>query len=141
MKRRKIFILGDSVSIHYGPYLKKLIKHKFDYDRKRGIDEALTDLDKPIGANAGDSVMVMEYLAEEYKNNTKYEILIINCGLHDVRIDRTLNKIQVKLEDYRMNLTKLIEISISMSDKTIWVGLTPVIDEIHNSRKRRTSKI
>lgn len=135
MKKRKIFVLGDSVSIHYGPYLKSIIKHKFDYDRKRGIDEALTDLDKPIGANAGDSEMVMKYLAEENKNNTKYEILVINCGLHDVRVDRILNKIQVKLEDYKMNLTKIIELSTSMANKTIWVGLTPVIDEIHNSRK------
>ncbi|WP_264166498.1 hypothetical protein [Clostridium tagluense] len=43
------------MSIHYGPYLKNMIKHKFEYDRKRGMKQALTDLDKPIGANAGDS--------------------------------------------------------------------------------------
>ena len=135
MKKRKIFVIGDSVSIHYGPYLKKMIKHKFEYDRKRGIEEALTDLDRPIGANAGDSGMVMEYLAKEYKKNTRYEILLINCGLHDARVDRALNKIQVELEDYKMNLTKIIEISKAMANKIIWVGLTPVIDEIHNSRK------
>jgi len=85
VKKRKIFVIGDSVSIHYGPYLKKMIKHKFEYDRKRGIEDALTDLDRPIGANAGDSGMVMEYLAKEYKKNTKYEILLINCGLHDAK--------------------------------------------------------
>lgn len=34
-----------------------------------------------------------------------------------------------------MNLANIIEISKSMANKTIWVGLTPVIDEIHNSRK------
>ena len=134
MDKRKIFVIGDSVSIHYGPYLKKIIKHKFDYDRKRGIEQALTDLDSPIGANAGDSVMVMDYLAQESKRNTKYDILLINCGLHDVRIDRSLNKVQVELEEYKMNLRKIIEISKSMSNKTIWIGLTPVIDEIHNSR-------
>lgn len=59
MKKRKIFVIGDSVSIHYGPYLKKMIKHKFEYDRKRGMEDALTDLDRPIGANAGDSGVVM----------------------------------------------------------------------------------
>ena len=135
MEKRKIFVIGDSVSIHYGPYLKKMINHKFEYDRKRGIEQALTDLDRPIGANAGDSRMVMEYLAEEYQKNTKYEILLINCGLHDVRVDRASNKVQVELKEYRINLTKIIEISKSMANKTIWVGLTPVIDEIHNSRK------
>ncbi|MBU3143846.1 SGNH/GDSL hydrolase family protein [Clostridium sp. CF012] len=135
MEKQKIFVIGDSVSIHYGPYLKKLINHKFEYDRKRGIEQALTDLDKPIGANAGDSGMVMEYLEEEYKKNITYEVLLINCGLHDARVDRTLNKIQVELEEYKINLTKIIGISKTMANRIIWVGLTPVIDEIHNSRK------
>ena len=67
MERQKIFVIGDSVSIHYGPYLREMIKDKFDYDRKRGIEEALTDSDKPIGGNAGDSRMVLEYLIEEYQ--------------------------------------------------------------------------
>ena len=135
MEKQKIFVLGDSVSIHYGPYLKKMIKDKFQYDRKRGIEQALTDLDAPIGANAGDSEMVMEYLSAEYIKNTKYDILLINCGLHDARVDRSLNKIQVELDDYKMNLTKIIEMSKTMANKTIWIGLTPVIDKIHNSRK------
>jgi hypothetical protein len=72
-----------------------MLKDKFEYDIKRGIEQALTDLDRPIGANAGDSRMVMDYLAEEYEENTKYDILLINCGLHDVRRDRVLNKVQV----------------------------------------------
>ena len=135
MVKQKIFVIGDSVSIHYGPYLKNMIKHKFEYDRKRGVEEALIDLDRPVGANAGDSGMVMEYLAEEHKKNIKYEVLLINCGLHDARVDRDSNKIQVELKDYKTNLTKIIEISKTMANKTIWVGLTPVVDEIHNSRK------
>jgi hypothetical protein len=135
MEKRKIFVIGDSTSIHYGPYLKKMIKGKFEYDRKRGIEQALTDLDKSIGANAGDSGMVKAYLTEEYENHIKYDILLINCGLHDVRIDRALNKVQVELEEYKMNLTKIIEITKTMANKTIWIGSTPVIDEIHNARK------
>lgn len=135
MDKQNIFVIGDSVSIHYGPYLKKMIKHKFEYDRKRGLEQALTDLDRPIGANAGDSEMVIEYLEEEYKKNIKYDILLINCGLHDTRVDRTLYKIQVELEKYKTNLIKIIKISKSMAYKIIWVGLTPVIDDIHNSRK------
>lgn len=135
MEKRNLFIIGDSVSIHYGPYLKKMIEYKFNYDRKRGIEQALEDLDTPIGANAGDSKMVLQYLQEEYAKNTKYDILIINCGLHDVRVDRLTNKIQVELKEYEMNLSKIIEVSKSMANKTMWVGLTPVIDEIHNSRK------
>ncbi len=135
MGKHKVFVIGDSVSIHYGPYLKNMIKDKFDYDRKRGIEQALLDLDKPIGANAGDSKMIVEYLIEENKKNTVYDILLINCGLHDVRIDRYSNKIQIELEQYKKNLIRIIDIAKTMANKIIWIGLTPIIDELHNSRK------
>ena len=135
MGKRKLFVIGDSVSIHYGPYLKKMIEDKFDYDRKRGIEQASEDLDRAVGANAGDSEMILEYLIEEYHKSTKYDVLIINCGLQDIRVDRFSNRIQVKLEEYKMNLTKIIELTKSMANKIIWIGLTPVIDEIHNSRE------
>lgn len=135
IKKRSLFIIGDSVSIHYGPYLKKMTEPKFNYDRKRGVKQALEDLDKPVGANAGDSRMVLDYLTEEYNKNKRYDILLINCGLHDIRVDRNSNKIQVSLEEYKNNLTRIIEKAIKMSNKTIWIGSTPVIDRIHNSRK------
>lgn len=131
---KDIFVIGDSISIHYGPYLKELSKGKFNYDRKRG-EEALIDLDKPVGANAGDSKMVLEYLKEEKENGTSYDILLINCGLHDIRRDRISNKIQTEIDNYKSNLKNIITISKEMANKVIWITSTPVIDEIHNRRK------
>lgn len=135
LNKRNVFVIGDSVSIHYGPFLKKMIKDKFNYDRKRGIDQALVDLDNPIGANAGDSRMVLSYLHKEHDKNTKYDILLLNCGLHDIRVDRKTQKIQVGIEEYKKNLIEIIKLSRIMSNKIIWVGLTPIVDKIHNSRK------
>ncbi|KOF56954.1 hypothetical protein AGR56_10145 [Clostridium sp. DMHC 10] len=135
LNKRNIFVIGDSVSIHYGPFLNKMIKDKFNYDRKRGIDQALVDLDTPVGANAGDSRMVLSYLQEECKKNTKYDVLLLNCGLHDIRVNRETNEIQVGIEEYQENLIEIIKLSKTMSNKFIWVGLTPIIDKIHNSRK------
>lgn len=135
MEKESVFVIGDSVSIHYGPYLKENIKDKFNYDRKRGLDQALEDLDRPVGANAGDSRMVLEYLREEQEKDTKYNILLINCGLHDIRVDRESRKVQVEIEEYKLNLIKIIEIAKIVSNKVIWIGLTPVIDDIHNSRE------
>ena len=134
MDRRKVFVIGDSASMHYGSFLKKMIEDKFQYDRKRGKEQALMDLDKPIGANAGDSRMVLEYLEEEFKKNTRYDILLINCGLHDIRVDRFSNKVQIGLDEYKINLNKIMRISKEMANIIIWIGLTPIIDEIHNSR-------
>ena len=134
-KKRNVFILGDSVSIHYGPYLKEMIKGKFNYDRKRGINEALLDLDKPIGANGGDSSMVLYYLKEEKNRNVKYDILLINCGLHDIRVHRDSLENQVSEKDYSKNLYEIIQMAKDMSNEVIWITTTPIIDEIHNSRK------
>lgn len=134
-KNRSIFVIGDSISIHYGPYLKEMIKDKFNYDRKRGIKEALKDLDRPIGANAGDSGKVLEYLIEENKKNVKYDILLINCAMHDIRVDRNLLDKQVKAPEYKINLSKIIDIARNMSRQVLWVTTTPFNEKIHNSRK------
>ena len=60
--KKKVFVIGDSISIQYGPYLKKFIEGKYLYDRKRDNGEAMQDLNKPVGANGGDSRMVVDYL-------------------------------------------------------------------------------
>jgi hypothetical protein len=42
----RVFVLGDSISIHYGPHLKiALAERGWGYHRKSGTDEALVDLD------------------------------------------------------------------------------------------------
>lgn len=136
LNKRNVFVIGDSVSIHYGPFLKKMIKDKFNYDRKRGTHEALIDLDNPVGANAGDSRMVLSYLREEHDKNTKYDVLLLNCGLHDIRVNRETHEIQINIEEYKKNIIEIIKLSRIMSNKLIWIGLTPVVDKIHNSRKK-----
>ncbi|HEY5523994.1 MAG TPA: SGNH/GDSL hydrolase family protein, partial [Clostridium sp.] len=65
MKIKTVFVIGDSISLHYGPYLEKMIKDKYNYRRKIKIEDALIDLDKPVGANSGDSGMVLEYIRNE----------------------------------------------------------------------------
>jgi len=132
---RGLFVIGDSISIHYGPYLREMIKDKFTYDRKRGLEHALADLDKPVGANAGDSSMVLEYLQEEHDLGRRYDILAISCGMHDLRRDRESNMVQIEIDEYRRNLKSIVEISKKMANEVIWISLTSIIDEIHNARK------
>lgn len=134
MDKRKIFVIGDSISIHYGPYLKKAIENRFQYDRKRGLEDALRDLDRPVGANAGDSSMVLQYLKEEKVKGIKYDTLLINCGLHDIRVNRETGKYQIDIKEFQENIKEIISLAKSMCEILIWIGLTPVVDSIHNSR-------
>lgn len=131
----KVFVIGDSISIHYGPYLKNSLEGFFKYDRKRDKGEAVKDLDNPIGANGGDSGMVVDYL-KELKNNSdfKSDYLLVNCGLHDIKRKSSNDSTQISLREYKKNLQSIIEISRQMKVKLVWLSTTPVLDTIHNKR-------
>ncbi|NLF38107.1 SGNH/GDSL hydrolase family protein, partial [bacterium] len=81
-----IYILGDSISLHYGPYLKEYVRGVFAYARKEGDEEAMLNLDKPQGANGGDSSMVLAFLeGKAAHGGIKADYLLVNCGLHDIK--------------------------------------------------------
>jgi hypothetical protein len=131
---RRIFVLGDSISVHYGPYLKRMLDGRFGYDRKRGLAQALEDLDRPVGANGGDSRQVLEFLRQQSQGGIEYDILLLNCGLHDLRTDPQSGEKQVPIEEYGRNLRSILGLAQGMGVHTVWVRTTPIDDEQHNGR-------
>jgi lysophospholipase L1-like esterase len=131
----KVFVIGDSISIHYGPYLKRSLEGFFSYDRKRDKGEAVKDLDNPVGANGGDSGMVVAYL-KELKNNPdfKTDYLLVNCGLHDIKRKSPKGSTQISLKNYKENIQSIVNLSKEMKVHLVWVNSTPVVDTIHNKR-------
>jgi len=133
-----LFVIGDSISIQYGPYLEKLVAGTFAYDRKQddaGAPRASSNLDVPTGANGGDSDMVLAYL--RHRRNHKPippGLLLLNCGLHDIKTDPATGAQQVPLARYQENLRAILAEARAMDLQVIWGRTTPVIDEIHNSR-------
>jgi acetyl esterase/lipase len=134
----RLFIIGDSISIQYGPYLEKLVEGTFIYDRKRdaaGAPKATSNLDVPTGANGGDSDMVLAYLRHRREHDPiAADVLVINCGLHDIKTDPATGAIQVPLSRYEQNLRAIVEETRAMNLRLVWINTTPVIDEIHNTR-------
>lgn len=133
-KKPKIFVVGDSISMHYGSYLKKHLDGLFIYDRKGG-SEIAENLDNPAGANGGDSFMVLTYL-NELKGNQEFttDYFLINCGLHDIKRNYPTEDLQINIESYIGNLKKIIQICKTLEAKLIWVNITPVVDSIHNAK-------
>ena len=131
----KLFVIGDSISMHYGPYLETMIAAEFAYARKTG-EEAGANLDVAAGANGGDSGMVLSFL-QIMKNNGGFspDILLVNCGLHDIKTDVATGSRQVELNQYQDNLISIVETVRSLGSTMIWVRTTPVVDEVHNTRK------
>ncbi|MCS7464301.1 SGNH/GDSL hydrolase family protein [Paenibacillus doosanensis] len=133
---RQLFVIGDSISIQYGPYLRSMVEGKFGYDRKRGEEQALVDLDKPVGANGGDSAMLLDYLREEHSRGTRYDILLLNCGLHDMKTSPRDGTKQVPLEAYHGNLREIVELAKAMANDVVWVRTTDALEEIHNAKSK-----
>lgn len=131
----KIYVIGDSISIHYGPYLERYLRGLMTYSRKEGEEEALLNLDKPQGANGGDSSMVLSYLkAKAAAGWIDADLLLINCGLHDIKTDPKTGARQVPLESYRENLRGIVALAAGQRTPLVWIRTTPCDEHVHNPR-------
>jgi lysophospholipase L1-like esterase len=132
----KIYVLGDSISIQYGPYLQAYLNGVIEYSRKEGEEEAKMDLDDPQGANGGDSGMVLAFLeANAASSGIDADLLLLNCGLHDIKTEPDTGKKQVPLDMYRENLEKIVQIVNGMKPALVWIRTTPCDERIHNRDK------
>ena len=96
MTKQSLYVIGDSISMGYGPFLEKMIAESFTYRRKSGEEEALKNLDVPCGANGGDSSMVLEFLqALQTSQAFHTDVLLLNCGLHDIKSDKETGRPEV----------------------------------------------
>jgi hypothetical protein len=129
----RLFVLGDSISIQYGPYLQAMLAGRFAYDRKTGEEEAVRDLDIPLGANGGDSRMCLAYLNKRCTEPAfKPDIFLLNCGLHDVKSDPRTAEKQVPILEYVANLTAMLDL-MQPRCRVVWVRTTPVNEPQHNT--------
>lgn len=90
-----------------------------------------------MGANGGDSRMVLEYLRLKLQDrNFRPDVLLLNCGLHDIKRNPNTNAIQVEADNYRRNLEAILQLLQSRGIALIWMRTTPVEEERHNSRSK-----
>lgn len=124
-----VFVIGDSISMEYGPHLAALLGSGITYARKEGMDEAMANLDIPSGANGGDSRMVMAYLKERLREPAfTPDLLVLNAGLHDLRTDPKDGRHQIEIPDYRKNLEAMVTACAQRPIAVAWVRTTPIDD-------------
>lgn len=129
-----LYVIGDSISIHYGPYLEKHLRGVMGYARKEGEEEALLNLDQPNGANGGDSSMVLSFLrGKAAAGGIDADLLLVNCGLHDIKTHRDTGKKQIPIEAYATNLRAIIKTTAAMKPQLIWIRTTPLDETVHNA--------
>lgn len=130
-------LVGDSISILYAPYLKEYIDDCFNLRLKGNQSDAIINLDNPKGANAGNSRMILDYLKHFKETDVSFndDIILLNCGLHDIKTDPANNKKAVSIYEYKSNLSSIYQIIKKLNKKLIWINTTPVNDSIHNSKQ------
>ena len=122
----RVLLVGDSISLDYGKYLRDFIREDIQIFGREGVEEAYQNLDIPIGGNGGDSNRVLAYIQEldrEYKLN--FEYFVFNCGLHDIKRKLHTEPLQVDPERYVSNLKQILEIMKRNQVKTIFINTTP----------------
>lgn len=131
----RLYVLGDSISIQYGPYLERYLSGRLGYARKSAAEEATLALPNPQGDNGGDSSMVLAFLkAKEQTGGIDADLLLLNCGLHDIKTDPQMGTKQVPIDAYRANLRQIVDIVQRLGLRLIWVRTTPCDETIHNVR-------
>jgi lysophospholipase L1-like esterase len=133
----RVYVIGDSISIQYGPHLARFLGGIADYSRKEGEEEALLNLDQPQGANGGDSSMVLDFLRAKARSGwLDVDLFLLNCGLHDIKTDPATGARQVPVEQYTANLREVVRLVASMGPRPrlVWIRTTPCDEAVHNCR-------
>lgn len=133
----KVLLIGDSISISYGPHLRTFLGDEYELRHKGNTKEAVINLDNPKGANSGDSRMILVYLRNLLTDKVKFndDIVLLNCGLHDIKTNPETGKKQIELREYISNLDSISNLLLAMQKIVIWINTTPVNDSIHNSKQ------
>ncbi len=130
---KKLLIIGDSIAIHFAPFLKTYLSDTFEFVTVKGELEALADLDNPVGSNFGTSTNVLRFTKENI-DKIDCNCVLINCGLHDLKVNPLSKEYETSLIEYERNLEEITSLFINKGVKIIWYRLVPVYDQTHNPK-------
>jgi len=114
----QLFVCGDSISVGYGPPLKGALRDQLNLVHWRDLWTLFPEIVSPLGAYSGRAASVIEYTTAVL-NSTNYnpDILLLNCGLHDVNGGTATQ--------YEIDLNKLVRLAKTNSTTLVWVQTTP----------------
>ncbi len=123
---KSVFVIGDSISLDYHKFMKDLLLEKAAYS---------SDI---FSATGVDSTQVLEYLNKIDEEGKKYDILLINFGLNDIKRNHNNLKKQVDKDKYEENLKKILEIGHEIANNIYWINSTPIDNDLHNQSTLRS---
>jgi dienelactone hydrolase/lysophospholipase L1-like esterase len=117
----KVVLVGDSIRMGYGPLVAERLSGKAQVINPE--------------PNGGDTANVLKNL-DEWVVRQQPDIVHLNAGLHDLKVDRKTKAHQVELELYERNLREIVRrIREQTRASVIFASTTPIIDERHARRR------
>ena len=134
-----VFVIGSSTTLLMHPYLEQMLRGVCAYSRKgsedSGIRQAMEDLDVPVGASAGDSEMVLDYLrALDQVGTFRPDVVLLHVGMHDIKTDPSTGRKQLSLARFRENVENIVNWFGAKGIQLIWIRPGPLDEALHNSR-------
>ena len=115
---KKVVLIGDSIRIGYQKYVVEDLEGLAVVRFPKGNSFASTD----VLIHVDDWIIAHEP-----------DVVHINCGLHDVKRNKSTGEIKTPLEQYKANIRKILQKIVDDTNaKLIWATSTPVNEERHN---------
>ena len=129
-KLPNVLIIGDSISIGYTPYVKRILAAKANVSRPM--------LDNGKAENCQGTTNGVKNI-KRWLGDTKWDVIHFNFGLHDLKhVDPVSGKNstnpndpqQADLKQYKKNLTEIVAILMETDAKLIFATTTPYPDKV-----------
>jgi lysophospholipase L1-like esterase len=118
---KKVVLIGDSIRMGYQQTVREELAGAAEvaWSEMNGYDS------RNVLAKIGEWAIVPQP-----------DVVHINCGLHDLKRDRTRSEFQVPPDDYAANVEQILERLTSQAGvKVIWASTTPVNERWHRVHK------
>ena len=130
---KRLYVIGDSISMQYGPHLERALRGVMSYARKDDQAVARLNLAPAQDANGGDSSMVLAFLRAAIAAGViDADVIAVNCGLHDIKTTPATGLKQVPLDLYPQNLSRIVAAAREIAPAVVWIRTTPVDEKRHN---------
>ena len=137
LKKPRILIIGDSISIGYTPYVKEYFEGKAIVEHNPG--------------NAGDTGRGLKNI-RDYIGDGRWDIIVFNWGLWDLcyrhpkselygNRDKVNGTITFSVDEYRSNLDSIVQILKSDTDARLIFVTTSYVPENEAGRFKKDPKI
>ena len=121
-----VLLIGDSIRLHYQPVVREELQSEAE------VIGPAENCETSRKVRARFAVWLESY---------KPDVIHLNCGLHDIRINRGSYEVQVPLAEYIENVDAIIRLAQRRAPVVIWATTTRLMKRfIARINRRRVAR-